>query len=293
MMPPVPRKHLYVCCGLGHRGCTCYNSSTCWTGPGTPTTRTRSGTSCAAPRRCTTTRSAEVWGIFKHADVLAIEKDPKTFSSHRAPRPHGEHLPMMISMDDPEHQRRRSLVSRGFTPKRVSAHEPMVRELCPRIINGCASRAAATSCGTSPRRYRCYVIADLLGYEPDMYDDLLRWSEELMSPTADDMTTPEQIAQRLQSRADHDAVPRGAARDHRRPAQAPARRRHHDPLPGGDRRRTPRRRVDRAGDAADPHRRRRDDPARAERRDARADQHPDQRAALRRGAADMALAARR
>ena len=28
-----------------------------------------------------------VWGIFKHADVLAVEKDAKTFSSHRAPRP--------------------------------------------------------------------------------------------------------------------------------------------------------------------------------------------------------------
>ena len=74
---------------------------------------------------------AAVWGIFKHADVLAVEKDPKTFSSQRAPRPHGEHLPMMISMDDPEHQRRRSLVNRGFTPKRVASHEPMMRAAVP------------------------------------------------------------------------------------------------------------------------------------------------------------------
>jgi cholest-4-en-3-one 26-monooxygenase len=44
--------------------------------------------------------ASDVWGISKYADVLAIEKDPKTFSSHRAPRPHGDHLPMMISIDD-------------------------------------------------------------------------------------------------------------------------------------------------------------------------------------------------
>ena len=25
----------------------------------------------------------QVWGIFKHADALAVEKDPKTFSSFR------------------------------------------------------------------------------------------------------------------------------------------------------------------------------------------------------------------
>ena len=36
----------------------------------------------------------DVWGITRHADVLAIEKDPKTFSSKFSPRPHGGGLPM-------------------------------------------------------------------------------------------------------------------------------------------------------------------------------------------------------
>ena len=140
----------------------------------------------------------QVWGIFKHADVLAIEKDPKTFSSHRAPRPHGEHLPMMISMDDPEHQRRRSLVSRGFTPKRVADHEPMVRDLCRQIINDVCEKGSCDFVWDIAAPLPLFVIADLLGYEPEMYDDLLHWSEALMSPTADDMITPEQIAKRLQ-----------------------------------------------------------------------------------------------
>ena len=73
---------------------------------------------------------SDTWGISRYHDILAVEKDPVTFSSHRAPGPHGIHLPMMISMDDPEHQCRRSLVSRGFTPKAVSDHEPMLRRVC-------------------------------------------------------------------------------------------------------------------------------------------------------------------
>jgi cytochrome P450 family 142 subfamily A polypeptide 1 len=140
----------------------------------------------------------QVWGVFKHADVLAIEKDAKTFSSVRAPRPHGDHLPMMISMDDPEHQRRRSLVSRGFTPKRVADHEPMVRELCRQIINRVCERGSCDFVWDIAAPLPLYVIADLLGYEPDMYDDLLRWSEAMMTPRADDMLTPEMIAERLQ-----------------------------------------------------------------------------------------------
>ena len=31
----------------------------------------------------------EVWALTRYDDVLAVEKDPATFSSYRAPRPHG------------------------------------------------------------------------------------------------------------------------------------------------------------------------------------------------------------
>ncbi len=96
------------------------------------------------------------WGDHALRDVLAIEKDAKTFSSYRSPRPHGDPLPMMISMDDPQHLRRRKLVNKGFTPRRVreqGAADP--RDLRRRSSTACASAASATSCGTSPRPCRC------------------------------------------------------------------------------------------------------------------------------------------
>jgi cholest-4-en-3-one 26-monooxygenase len=141
---------------------------------------------------------AQVWGIAKYHDVVAVEKNPKTFSSYRAPRPHGEHLPMMISMDDPEHQRRRSLVNRGFTPRRVNGHEPMLRDLCRTIINKVAEKGSCDFVWDIAAPLPLLVIAELLGYDSSWHDDLLRWSEELMLPTEPDIT-PEMIQQRLEA----------------------------------------------------------------------------------------------
>ena len=92
--------------------------------------------------------TADVWGICKYDDVLAIEKDPTTFSSFRAPRPHGMHLPMMISMDDPEHRARRSLVNRGFTPRRIAELEPTVSDSVAGSSTASARRDRVTSYGT-------------------------------------------------------------------------------------------------------------------------------------------------
>jgi cytochrome P450 len=42
----------------------------------------------------------------------------------------------MIFMDPPEHTAHRLLVSRAFTPRRVSALEPHIRELCEELLDG-------------------------------------------------------------------------------------------------------------------------------------------------------------
>jgi cytochrome P450 family 142 subfamily A polypeptide 1 len=125
----------------------------------------------------------EVWALTRYQDVLAVEKDPRTFSSYRAPRPHGDHLPMIISMDGDEHSRRRKLVSRGFTPRRVRDHEPTITRICTEIID----RAEATGHGdfvwdiAAP--LPLLMIADMLGFPPESYDDLLRWSDDLIRGT--------------------------------------------------------------------------------------------------------------
>jgi len=125
----------------------------------------------------------EVWGITKYDDVLAIEKDPKTYSSFKAPRPHGDPLPMMISMDDPLHTRRRKLVNKGFTPRRVRDHEATIRRLCTEIIDRVCEKGACDYVWEIAAPLPLLLIADMLGFPPESYDDLLKWSDDMMRGT--------------------------------------------------------------------------------------------------------------
>ena len=124
-----------------------------------------------------------VWALTRYDDVLAVEKDPETFSSQRAPRPHGMHLPMMISMDGREHTMRRKLVSKGFTPRRVRDHEETVRRICTEIIDCVAPKGECDFVWDIAAPLPLLLIADLLGFPPESYDDLLRWSDDLIRGT--------------------------------------------------------------------------------------------------------------
>jgi cytochrome P450 family 142 subfamily A polypeptide 1 len=131
---------------------------------------------------------ADVWGVAKHQDVLAIEKDSLTFSSFRAPRPHGMHLPMMISMDDPDHKARRGLVNRGFTPRRIAEMEPKVAALCRGIVDGISAAGSCDFVWDVAAPLPLMVIADLLGFDVAAHEDLLRWSDDLLRATTLDPT---------------------------------------------------------------------------------------------------------
>jgi cholest-4-en-3-one 26-monooxygenase len=128
----------------------------------------------------------EVWALTRYDDVLATEKDPTAFSSHRAPRPHGDHLPMIISMDDPDHVRRRKLVSRGFTPRRVRDHETTIRRICTEIIDRVAPAGKCDFVWDIAAPLPLLLIADMLGFPAESYDDLLRWSDDLIRATTAD-----------------------------------------------------------------------------------------------------------
>jgi cholest-4-en-3-one 26-monooxygenase len=130
----------------------------------------------------------KVWALTRYHDVLAVEKDPATYSSYTAPRPHGYHLPMMISMDAPEHSHRRKLVSRGFTPRRVRDHEATIRRICTGIIDKVAPKGECDFVWDIAAPLPLLLIADMLGFPPDAYDDLLRWSDDLIRATTIDPT---------------------------------------------------------------------------------------------------------
>jgi cholest-4-en-3-one 26-monooxygenase len=131
------------------------------------------------------------WAVTRYHDVLAVEKDAQTFSSFRSPRPHGDPLPMMISMDDPEHLRRRKLVNKGFTPRRVSDKEPLIRQICDHIIDRVCERGECDFVWDVAAPLPLLLIGDMLGFPREAYDDLLRWSDDMIRGTT--ATDPEAL----------------------------------------------------------------------------------------------------
>jgi cytochrome P450 family 142 subfamily A polypeptide 1 len=122
-----------------------------------------------------------VWGIASHAALLAAAKDPSSFSNAGGIRPDNGPLPMMIDMDDPQHWQRRKLVNRGFTPRRVRDSESKIREVCDEILDRVCERGECDFVREVAAPLPMIMIGDMLGVEPDDRDDLLRWSDEMVS----------------------------------------------------------------------------------------------------------------
>ena len=82
----------------------------------------------------------DFYALTRFADVEAAHRDPQTFSSARGTvleimGPDLSRTGQMIFLDPPEHTTLRQLVSRAFTPRRVSELEGRVRELCAELLD--------------------------------------------------------------------------------------------------------------------------------------------------------------
>lgn len=115
-----------------------------------------------------------IWGVTLHEDVLAISKNPGLWSSAAGSRPYSMPLPSMIDQDDPQHKRRRNLVNRGFTPRRVQDHEPSIRSICHELVDRVQAQGRCEFVRDIAALLPMIVIGDLLGVEPADHDKLLR-----------------------------------------------------------------------------------------------------------------------
>lgn len=78
----------------------------------------------------------DFWALSRYDDVAPATKDHETYSSAKGAtldmmKAHDDAIPVpavIISMDPPEHQKMRKLVSNVFTPRAITSLESMVRE---------------------------------------------------------------------------------------------------------------------------------------------------------------------
>lgn len=110
----------------------------------------------------------DFWALSRFHDVETAHRQPLRFSSA-----HGTVLELMtekplriaqmIFMDPPEHTRLRTLVSRAFTPRRVSALEDRIREICAELFDAQAGNDTFDYVQDFAARLPSMVITDLLG----------------------------------------------------------------------------------------------------------------------------------
>jgi len=131
----------------------------------------------------------KVWGITRYADLKEISKDTATFSNAQGIRPDALALPMMIDMDDPEHFRRRKLVNKGFTPRRVRDREDEIRAVCDQIIDRVAERGECDFVWDIAAPLPLIMIGNDLGVAPEDREQLLTWSDAMLSALTGDPAT--------------------------------------------------------------------------------------------------------
>jgi cytochrome P450 len=110
----------------------------------------------------------DFYALSRYADVEAAHRDNATYSSAHgtvlemmSPRPMGGGF--MIFMDPPDHTQLRTLVSRAFTPRRVTQLEARIRELCAELFDAQLGRAEFDYVQDFAARLPAEVIAALIG----------------------------------------------------------------------------------------------------------------------------------
>lgn len=122
-----------------------------------------------------------LWGVFRYADVIAVEKQADVFSSAQGSRPLTPPDGSMINLDDPQHRAQKHAVYKGFTPKAVAAKEAHIRSICTSLIDAVIDRGECDLVQSLAAPLPMMLIAEYLGAPLSDCDMLQRWSDTVIT----------------------------------------------------------------------------------------------------------------
>jgi cytochrome P450 len=129
------------------------------------------------------------WCVTRHADVVAVSRDTKTFTSEmganledldaeqRAARQ------SMLETDPPRHTRLRGLVGPPFTPRAVKAYEVALRELTAAVLDRALPLGEFDFIEEIAKQLPIRVLARLLGAPDADTEPLIAWGDRMIGNT--------------------------------------------------------------------------------------------------------------
>lgn len=111
------------------------------------------------------------WALTTYDDIRTVSRQPKRFSSYAKGVMIGDpdevtlfpQRQMMLTMDPPQHDRFKLLVSRGFTPKQAQLLRDRIDELSREIVDDVAERGSCDLVHDVAGRLPSGLIAELMG----------------------------------------------------------------------------------------------------------------------------------
>ncbi len=128
--------------------------------------------------------SRGTWVITRAKDQRRVLQDSESFSSHRSifASALGENWPMIpLELDPPAHGVFRSLLNPLFSPKRVMALEPAIRQRAMALIDRiCASRTSCDVMSDFAFPFAVNIFLRFLGLSDERLDTYVGWGKDLL-----------------------------------------------------------------------------------------------------------------
>jgi cholest-4-en-3-one 26-monooxygenase len=146
------------------------------------------------------------WVITKHADVCAVGKDAREYSSDQErggvvgleERFGQEEFQgagkLMLTMDPPDHTRYRKLVNKGFTPRMIGELEPRIRGICERIVDDVVARGGCDFVVDVAAEITLQAIAELIGVPQEDRHKIFDWSNRMIGSEDPEYAVSEEAA---------------------------------------------------------------------------------------------------
>ena len=131
-------------------------------------------------------QSKPVFMVYRYDEITQVLRDHENFSSGIVTNVFGDVFgtQVMLGMDEPQHGRYRSLVSKAFTQRALARRqEELVERVAHDLIDRFAARGRAELVREFTFPYPTRIIAGLLGLPEADYPQFQRWSISLLSFT--------------------------------------------------------------------------------------------------------------